>query len=95
MEKIDGRQDGENPTANSDIQAALSVIEQQEISNLEQQIKSLCVFEPHTERPHNNHLNSLPTSFAERPHMPDCKFFLKTGQCKYGMGCKYNHVREM
>ncbi|XP_074581948.1 zinc finger CCCH domain-containing protein 57-like isoform X1 [Curcuma longa] len=42
----------------------------------------------------NNHAKpSLSTDgiFPERPDEPDCQYYLKTGTCKYGSSCKYNH----
>ncbi|GAB4836728.1 Zinc finger CCCH domain-containing protein [Ancistrocladus abbreviatus] len=30
-------------------------------------------------------------SFPQRPGEPDCPFFLKTQQCKFGPKCKFNH----
>jgi len=29
-----------------------------------------------------------------RPGEPDCQFFLKTGNCKFGESCKFNHPPE-
>jgi len=29
--------------------------------------------------------------FPQRPGEPECSFFLKTGDCKYGPGCKFHH----
>jgi len=29
-----------------------------------------------------------------RPGESDCQFFLKTGNCKFGDGCKFNHPRD-
>lgn len=26
-----------------------------------------------------------------RPHAEDCSFYLKTGNCKFGVNCKFNH----
>ena len=28
------------------------------------------------------------------PGEPDCHFFLKTGNCKFGEGCRFNHPPE-
>jgi len=28
------------------------------------------------------------------PGEPDCQFFLKTGNCKFGESCKFNHPPE-
>lgn len=33
-------------------------------------------------------------SFPERPGEPDCPFFIKTKQCKYGLRCKFNHPKD-
>ncbi|KAK6156476.1 hypothetical protein DH2020_010724 [Rehmannia glutinosa] len=32
--------------------------------------------------------------FPERPGQPECLFYLKTGDCKYGSVCKFHHPRE-
>jgi len=32
--------------------------------------------------------------FATGPGESDCQFFLKTGNCKFGDGCKFNHPRD-
>ncbi|KAG8390749.1 hypothetical protein BUALT_Bualt01G0115900 [Buddleja alternifolia] len=32
--------------------------------------------------------------FPERPGQPECQFYMKTGDCKFGAVCKYNHPRE-
>nr|AZL19372.1 transcription factor CCCH-2 [Diospyros kaki] len=29
--------------------------------------------------------------FPERPGQPDCQYYLKTGDCKFGSSCKFNH----
>ncbi|KAL9248026.1 hypothetical protein vseg_021392 [Gypsophila vaccaria] len=29
--------------------------------------------------------------FPERPGQPDCDYFMKTGNCKYRLACKFNH----
>ncbi|KAH0461391.1 hypothetical protein IEQ34_008966 [Dendrobium chrysotoxum] len=31
------------------------------------------------------------SSFPVRPGEPDCPFFAKTGDCKFGSGCRFNH----
>jgi len=48
---------------------------------------------------------SMPTSvglsssnqkeFPERPGQPECQYFLKTGDCKFGSSCRYHHPREV
>ncbi|XP_051127928.1 zinc finger CCCH domain-containing protein 58-like [Andrographis paniculata] len=30
-------------------------------------------------------------TFPERPGEPECRFYLRTGSCKFGSGCKYHH----
>ncbi|KAG6511971.1 hypothetical protein ZIOFF_030060 [Zingiber officinale] len=30
-------------------------------------------------------------SYPERPGEPDCTYYLRTGLCRYGMTCRYNH----
>ena len=29
--------------------------------------------------------------YPERPGEPECTFYLRTGTCKYGLGCKFHH----
>ncbi|RZR99331.1 hypothetical protein BHM03_00028850, partial [Ensete ventricosum] len=29
--------------------------------------------------------------FPERPREPDCTYYLRTGLCRFGMTCRYNH----
>lgn len=33
-------------------------------------------------------------TFPDRPGEPECQYFLKTGDCKYGSACRYHHPRE-
>ncbi|KAD4585099.1 hypothetical protein E3N88_22700 [Mikania micrantha] len=39
---------------------------------------------------------ALPTEniFPERPGQPDCQFYMKTGDCKFGAVCRFHHPRE-
>ncbi|XP_047964530.1 zinc finger CCCH domain-containing protein 32-like isoform X2 [Salvia hispanica] len=32
--------------------------------------------------------------FPERPGQPDCKYYMRTGDCKYGPSCRYNHTPD-
>ncbi|GJN12894.1 hypothetical protein PR202_ga31217 [Eleusine coracana subsp. coracana] len=32
--------------------------------------------------------------FPERPDQPECQFYMKTGDCKFGAVCKFNHPTE-
>ncbi|KAK1277499.1 Zinc finger CCCH domain-containing protein 32 [Acorus gramineus] len=32
--------------------------------------------------------------FPERPDQPECQFYMRTGDCKYGSTCKYHHPPE-
>lgn len=29
--------------------------------------------------------------YPERPGMPDCAYYMRTGTCGYGSKCRYNH----
>lgn len=29
--------------------------------------------------------------FPERPGQPECQFYMRTGDCKFGASCKYHH----
>ncbi|KAH9730254.1 zinc finger CCCH domain-containing protein 32 [Citrus sinensis] len=33
-------------------------------------------------------------SFPERPGEPECQYFLKTGDCKFGSSCRFHHPRD-
>lgn len=33
-------------------------------------------------------------SYPERPGMPDCAYYMRTGFCGYGRRCRYNHPRD-
>lgn len=32
--------------------------------------------------------------FPERPGQPQCEFYMKTGDCKFGAVCRFHHPRE-
>ncbi|KAJ4826271.1 hypothetical protein Tsubulata_018667 [Turnera subulata] len=32
--------------------------------------------------------------FPERPDQPECSYFMKTGKCKFGFACRYNHPKD-
>ncbi|CAA2956855.1 zinc finger CCCH domain-containing 32-like isoform X1 [Olea europaea subsp. europaea] len=34
---------------------------------------------------------TLEQQLPERPGEPDCKYYMRTGGCKYGSSCRYNH----
>ncbi|KAI5082633.1 hypothetical protein GOP47_0002376 [Adiantum capillus-veneris] len=34
------------------------------------------------------------TIFPERPGQPDCHHYMKTGDCKFGLNCKYHHPKD-
>lgn len=33
-------------------------------------------------------------AFPERPGEPECQYYLRTGDCKFGPSCRYHHPRE-
>ncbi|CAM8928846.1 unnamed protein product [Rhodiola kirilowii] len=33
-------------------------------------------------------------TFPERPGQPECQFYMKTGDCKFGAVCRFHHPRE-
>eukprot|EP01018_Ginkgo_biloba_P003522 Gb_32584 [translate_table: standard] len=33
--------------------------------------------------------------FPERPGQPECQFYMKTGDCKFGMKCRYHHPKDV
>ncbi|XP_012569971.1 zinc finger CCCH domain-containing protein 32 isoform X4 [Cicer arietinum] len=32
--------------------------------------------------------------FPERPGEPDCQYYLRTGDCKFGLACRYHHPQD-
>lgn len=30
-------------------------------------------------------------SFPQRPDQPECQYFMRTGDCKFGASCRYHH----
>ncbi|CAM6082199.1 unnamed protein product [Calypogeia fissa] len=32
--------------------------------------------------------------FPERPGQPECQYYMKTGDCKFGITCKYHHPKD-
>lgn len=34
------------------------------------------------------------SSFPERPGQPECQYYMKTGDCKFGMSCRFHHPKE-
>lgn len=34
-------------------------------------------------------------SFPERPGQPECQYYLKTGDCKFGSSCRYHHPPQL
>jgi Zinc finger C-x8-C-x5-C-x3-H type (and similar) len=41
-----------------------------------------------------NSAMNLNNNLPERSDQPDCQHYMKTGSCKYGASCKYNHPKE-
>ncbi|KAL2613486.1 hypothetical protein R1flu_025178 [Riccia fluitans] len=35
-----------------------------------------------------------PANLPQRPGEPDCAFYMKRGECKYGQRCKFNHPKD-
>ncbi|KAJ0737439.1 putative transcription factor C3H family [Helianthus annuus] len=55
----------------------------------------------HPPPPYTGSYLSLPSSsskkehsFPERPGEPECQYYLKTGDCKFGSSCRYHHPPE-
>ncbi|KAJ4773393.1 Zinc finger CCCH domain-containing protein 3 [Rhynchospora pubera] len=42
----------------------------------------------------SNSATNLNNNLPERLDQPDCQHYLKTGGCKYGASCKYNHPKD-
>ncbi|CAL0334660.1 unnamed protein product [Lupinus luteus] len=34
-------------------------------------------------------------SLPERPDQPECQYYMRTGECKFGPSCRYNHPPDM
>lgn len=34
-------------------------------------------------------------SLPERPDQPECQYYLKTGECKFGLLCRYHHPPDL
>lgn len=32
--------------------------------------------------------------FPERPGQPECQYYMKTGDCKFGITCRYHHPKD-
>nr|XP_043607864.1 zinc finger CCCH domain-containing protein 34-like [Erigeron canadensis] len=47
---------------------------------------------PSSSGPSNSSQKEHP--FPERPGEPECQYYLKTGDCKFGSSCRYHHPRE-
>lgn len=45
--------------------------------------------------PSSSHSSQKERGFPERPGQPDCQYYLKTGDCKYGLSCRYHHPSEL
>ena len=33
--------------------------------------------------------------YPERRDQPECQYYMKTGECKFGPSCRYHHPRDM
>ncbi|MBA0583272.1 hypothetical protein Gorai_014137, partial [Gossypium raimondii] len=38
--------------------------------------------------------NQKEHTFPERPGEPECQYYLRTGDCKFGSSCRYHHPRD-
>lgn len=38
--------------------------------------------------------SSKERSFPERPGEPECQYYLRTGDCKFGLACRYHHPQD-
>lgn len=63
----------------------------------------LYAINPHLSPPMSSYTGSMPSStgpsrkedaFPERPGEPECQYFLKTGDCRFGASCRYHHPQE-
>ncbi|KAJ6804013.1 zinc finger CCCH domain-containing protein 33-like isoform X1 [Iris pallida] len=44
-------------------------------------------------KPYAQSGSSTAANLPERPNQPECQYYMKTGSCKYGTSCKYNHPK--
>jgi hypothetical protein len=44
-------------------------------------------------QPHNTN-SQRDTIFPERPGQPECQYYMKTGDCKFGITCRYHHPKD-
>jgi hypothetical protein len=44
-----------------------------------------------TVQSHSDRAEVVIRGFPERPNERDCDYYIRTGQCAYGMDCKFNH----
>ncbi|CAK9215508.1 unnamed protein product [Sphagnum troendelagicum] len=44
-------------------------------------------------QPHNIN-GQRDTIFPERPGQPECQYYMKTGDCKFGITCRYHHPKD-
>lgn len=34
-------------------------------------------------------------TYPQRPGQPECQYFMRTGDCKFGFSCRYHHPMEV
>ncbi|CAN0900558.1 Zinc finger CCCH domain-containing protein 32 [Linum grandiflorum] len=39
--------------------------------------------------------SQMEQAFPERPGQPECQYYMKTGDCKFGSSCRYHHPRQL
>uniref|UniRef100_A0A1J3GXN8 Zinc finger CCCH domain-containing protein 58 n=1 Tax=Noccaea caerulescens TaxID=107243 RepID=A0A1J3GXN8_NOCCA len=44
--------------------------------------------------PSSTGVSNKEQSFPQRPGQPDCQYFMRTGDCKFGSSCRYHHPLE-
>jgi hypothetical protein len=49
-------------------------------------------YSPSTGQSSNNQQEHV---FPERPGQPECQYYMRTGDCKFGATCKYHHPRDL
>lgn len=40
-------------------------------------------------------ISSQKEHFPERPGQPDCQYYMRTGDCKFGSSCRYHHPPDI
>lgn len=84
---------------NSDHDPPLSDMQNQDIKEPEDQVDSDTEEEVENAERNNKEVDEITRNqmirrrfrYPERPGVRDCSYYLRTGWCRFGMSCKFNH----